>query len=292
MGKASRRARGERDLNRPKVASAPYVARPFEGLPGETSLVAMREIVPSATGTLTLKHPLHGVTQITVGTVLPVAWPGLRRADGEALIGLQSGNSSGDASRDLAQVITAVCETEPGNPVGALPLATVDTPRLQDLVDVDAGFEPQLHEGFDWWVAEGELDAEGRQSLNEANETVVPTQQLDGLDACYWVLLGDRAYVRWVLPHEEDAATDGFARLKAAGTAGLDEASPLLGAFRSSGLLIPVWEVDPAADPQSFVAGATAVRDRLEAELADERALTDAERRARAELRSRQITIR
>ena len=51
MGKASRRKKT--DGGRVKVAPAPYVARPFAGLPGETDWVAAHEIVPAATATLT-----------------------------------------------------------------------------------------------------------------------------------------------------------------------------------------------------------------------------------------------
>ena len=130
MGKASRR-KGDTKKTRP----APFARRPFEGMESETDLVAMREIVPAATATVTLREPVADVSSATLVTVLPLAWPGLRRADGEVLAGLQSGTSSGDASRDLAQVLLAAAETEPGSPVATLPLATEDTPRLQDVID-------------------------------------------------------------------------------------------------------------------------------------------------------------
>ena len=50
MGKATRRRKGaDHGSATPRVQPAPFVARPFEGLPGETDWVAMREVVPSAT---------------------------------------------------------------------------------------------------------------------------------------------------------------------------------------------------------------------------------------------------
>jgi hypothetical protein len=50
MGKASRRRKGADQGSRaPRVEPAPFVPRPFEGLPGETDWVAMREILPAAT---------------------------------------------------------------------------------------------------------------------------------------------------------------------------------------------------------------------------------------------------
>ncbi|HEX8497855.1 MAG TPA: DUF5926 family protein, partial [Actinomycetales bacterium] len=88
------------------ITPAP-VARPFAGLPGEVDWVAMREIVPAATATVRLsaqhRRPAEGdlaaVEQATVATVLPLAWPGLRRSDGEVLVGLQTTGGSSDAGR-------------------------------------------------------------------------------------------------------------------------------------------------------------------------------------------------
>ena len=107
MGKASRRQRGAGEP-RTKVAPAPYVARPFEGLANEPEWVAIREILPAATATIRLRDSVgEGPREVTVATVLPMAWPGLHRADGAVLVGTQSGASSGDASRDLAAAILA-----------------------------------------------------------------------------------------------------------------------------------------------------------------------------------------
>ena len=287
MGKASRR-KGDTKKTRP----APFARRPFEGMESETDLVAMREIVPAATATVTLREPVADVSSATLVTVLPLAWPGLRRADGEVLAGLQSGTSSGDASRDLAQVLLAAAETEPGSPVATLPLATEDTPRLQDLLDPSAPLDITVHEGFDFWVDDGDLDEEGRESLQRANDSAIPTVKLEGVRSAYWCLIGDRAYVRQVLPDDEDAATDALARLHARGESALTDTHRLLGAFRACGLLIPVWEVDPEADPASFSDPAQQMQRRYAEALADSTPLSADERRARSGLLSRQITLR
>lgn len=287
MGKASRR-KGDTE----KIRPAPFARRPFEGMESETDLVAMREIVPAATATVTLREPVADVSSATLVTVLPLAWPGLRRADGEVLAGLQSGTSSGDASRDLAQVLLAAAETEPGSPVATLPLATEDTPRLQDLLDPSAPLEITVHEGFDFWVGDGDLDEEGRESLQRANDSAIPTVKLEGVRSAYWCLIGDRAYVRQVLPDDEDAATDALARLHARGESALTDTHRLLGAFRACGLLIPVWEVDPEADPASFSDPAQQMQQRYAEALADSTPLSADERRARSGLLSRQITLR
>jgi len=287
MGKASRR-KGDTK----KIRPAPFARRPFEGMESETDLVAMREIVPAATATVTLREPVADVSSATLVTVLPLAWPGLRRADGEVLAGLQSGTSSGDASRDLAQVLLAAAETEPGSPVATLPLATEDTPRLQDLLDPSAPLDITVHEGFDFWVGDGDLDEEGRESLQRANDSAIPTVKLEGVRSAYWCLIGDRAYVRQVLPDDEDAATDALARLHARGESALTDTHRLLGAFRACGLLIPVWEVDPEADPASFSDPAQQMQRRYAEALADSTPLSADERRARSGLLSRQITLR
>ena len=80
-----------------KAARMPFVARPFAGLVNETEWVALREVVPAATAPLTLTS---GV-QVTLSTVLPLAWPGMVTLHGGRWLGLQVASRSGDASRDL-----------------------------------------------------------------------------------------------------------------------------------------------------------------------------------------------
>ena len=293
MGKASRRKRAAGGT--PKVAPAPYVARPFTGLPGETDWVAAHEIVPAATATLTLRAdavPDGAPATATLATVLPMAWAGLHRADGTILIASQSGSSSGDASRDLAAALLAALAAQPGTPVDTAPRATEQTPRMQDLIDLDAPFALEVHEGFDFWVADGDLDDEGRESLERANDSVIPTTPMASADSAYWCRIGERTYIRWVLGDDEDEATIALARLSAAGTAELGAGNKLLGAFRADGLLIPVWEVPADTAPADHEEALAALRQRYQAALARDEALTPDERRARAGLTSRQVTLR
>ena len=54
--------------------------RQFEGLPSETDWVALREILPAATATVTLSATAAsaGLPQsFVLATVLPMAWPAL-----------------------------------------------------------------------------------------------------------------------------------------------------------------------------------------------------------------------
>ena len=296
MGKASRRPRGERaERSSTRSLPAPFVARPFEGLPDETDWVAMREIVPAATATVRFaagRAPGGAPDEVTIATVLPLAWPGLHRESGEVLVGIQSGNASGDTSRDIAQAITLAVAAEPGSPVTALPMSTVETPRLQDLLDPGASLDMELHDGFDFWVADAELDADGQESLQRANESAIPTVKLVSAPSAFWCRIGERTYVRWVLPYDEDTSTNALARLHAAGESHLGETGRLLGCFRSSGLLIPVWEVDPDAEAGDFEDAVAQMKERIDAAAGSSEPLTAAERGARAGLTNRQVTLR
>jgi hypothetical protein len=296
MGKASRRRKGaDHGSATTRVEPAPFVARPFEGLPGETDWVAMREILPSATATVTFKKgraPEGAPSEVTVATVLPLAWPGLHRADGTVFIGTQSGSISGDASRDLATSLLAAASAEQGTPITGTPAATADTPRLQDLLDTSAPFDVTVHEGFDFWVGESDLDDDAKASLDRANESVIPTVKLAATDSAYWCRIGERTHIRLVLPEDEDVATDALARLHAAGQSGLGDATRLLGAFRACGLLVPVWDLDPTKAAADYEAPLGEFITRYAAASASDAPLTADERRARSGLLSRQVTLR
>lgn len=101
--------------------------------------MALRELVPAATVELPLKDGL--------ATVLPMAWPALRRDDGSVLLGLQNDTASGDISRNLADTLQRALAAEPGTPVQGR-RAPADSPRLQDLLDPKDPFEPVVHDGF------------------------------------------------------------------------------------------------------------------------------------------------
>lgn len=294
MGKASRRPRGSAAAPR-RPRPAPFVARPFEGLPNETDWVALREILPAATAVVTVREefvPEGRPHEVTVATVLPLAWPGLHRADGTVLVGAQSGHSSGDPSRDLAAQLLTALAAEQGQPVLATAAVTADSPRLQDVLAPDSAFDVTVHEGFDFWVEGQELADDAQESLDRANETVVPTVRMTSLPSAYWVRIGDRTHVRLVLPDDEDTATDALARLHAAGDDGLGGRTRLLGAFRAGGLLVPVWDLDPALEADAYEDPLLAWHARYRDALAVGGPLTPEQRRARAGLLSRQVTLR
>jgi hypothetical protein len=262
----------------------------------------MREILPAATATVRLADsavrlaessaPQDAPSEVTIATVLPLAWPALHRTDGTVFVGTQSGSVSGDASRDLATSLLAALAAEQGTPVVSTPPATADTPRLQDLLDLTVPFEVTVHEGFDFWVGDGELDDEGKASLERANESVIPTVKLGAADSAYWCRIGERTHIRLILGEDEDVATDALARLHAGGESGLGESTRLLGAFRACGLLVPVWDLDPEKSAVDYEKPLAAFMTRYAAAVAGQEPLTPQERRARSGLLSRQVTLR
>ena len=293
MGKASRRKKDAQ--GKTKVAPAPYVARPFAGLPGEPDWVAAYEILPAATATLHLDPaavPEGSPETVTLATVLPMAWPALRRDTGEILVATQAGSASGDPSRDMAQALLTALATEPGAPVAQLPRTTAETPRLQDLVDTSAPFELTVHEVFDFWVEGQEVSGEAAASLERANESVVPSTPVAGTPSTYWCRIGERTYIRHVLADDEETATTALARLHAKGEAHLDEERRLLGAFRAGGLIVPVWEVAPDSEPAEHEGAVADFAARYATAAASTDELTAEERRARSGLISRQVTLR
>ncbi|MEU4958303.1 DUF5926 family protein [Streptomyces rimosus] len=268
------------------------VQRPFEGLQGECDWVALRELVPAATVELTLKDGLpEGVPSVTLATVLPMAWPALRRDNGAVLLGLQNDTASGDLSRDLADTLRRALAAEPGTPVAA-ERAAADGPRLQDLLDPAAPFEPQVHSGFEFWVEDAEnATGEVAASLERANAAAIPTERLAGLEGAYWCETPEKNHLRWVMAHPEEKLLDALARLHAAGASSLGEGTRLVGSFRAHGLVVPVWDLPSGMSADDVAKPAAAFAERLATTLASDAPLTPEERRARGGLTNRQVTL-
>jgi hypothetical protein len=192
----------------------------------------------------------------------------------------------------LAAALLLAAGADEGTPVTAVPNPTLDTPRLQDILDTTAPFDVTVHEGFDFWVGEAALDEEGQQSLERANESVIPTERVVEGESVYWCVINGRTYVRWVLPYDEDTATAALARLHAAESDRLTPESRLLGAFRACGLLVPVWEVPADTTAGDYPDAVAAMGAALSSATTEESPLTADERRARAGLLNRQVTLR
>jgi hypothetical protein len=277
-----------------KRASVDFVLRPFEGLPGEPDWVAMREVVPAATATARTTAE-HGSRDVVVTTLLPLGWPALHRGDGVVMIALQQHAGSGDASRDLADLLLQALELPAGTPITSTRLPEPG-PRLQDVLDLSVPFEVTVHEGFDYWTAEGaDVTEDAKAVLEQMNESVIPTQRLTSVEAAYRAEMGDKDFLRWAQPHDEQVFLDALARLHARRESGLGEGGALgrfIGAFRSCGLLVPVWDLKQDLELEELDAAVAALSERLDAALAVDAPLDATERRARAGLVARQLTLR
>jgi hypothetical protein len=270
-------------------APTPFVNRPFQGLPSECDVVAMRELVPAATAPLTLKDSDR---KVVLCSLLPMAVPAMVRASGEIWLGLQVQHNFGDPARDLGAVLTKALESEAG--LVGLTDPPGDGPRLQDLVTGDK-LAVTVHDGFDFWVADVEDEEERAAfgaSLEHANAAAMPTARLTTVESAYWTNVGSKEHLRWVMPEPEDALLDALARLHAAGKDVLVEGSRFVGMFRAHGLLAPVWDLPVGTGPEPLEEPAERFAADLAAALADDSDLTTEERSARSGLANRQVTIR
>jgi len=270
------------------AATQHRVVRPFAGMASEPDWVAMHDLIPAATAALT---PKDSDRSVTFCTLLPMAWPALVRDNGDVMLAAQTQTSSGDVARDIADALDRALRADAGTPIPPRPLPA-DAPRMADLVDVDQPLQVLVHQRFDFWIEDlDSADDSTRAGVERANEVAIPTARLASVDGAYWMQLGQRRQVRWVLPEDELPLVDAMARLQV--DAGLELASGTryLGSFRASGLVVPVWDLPDGTEVDEVEDDAASFRGRLDEALADETSLTGAQRRARESLRARQLTM-
>ena len=272
------------------------MTRPFAGRVDEPDLIALRELVPSATAPLTLTEAArteYGDRPVTLGTMLPGAAHALVRETGELLVAMQTLITPTDPAAAVAAAVVAGLRADPGAVVDAVDES--DAPSLVDLLD-PAHLEITVHSGFAWWLPPAEEDAaptpEVAAGLEQANATVVPTVRLAGVDAAYWCEIGERRHLRWPLPFDEDPLLDALARLRAADELTVGPDSRYVGSFRAHGLVVPVWDLAPDADAESCEEPARELWMKLEKSVDDRSPLSAAERRARAGVVARTLTLR
>ncbi len=281
----------------PGGAGAVYVARPFEGLPGECDLVAMRELVPAATASLVLREDVPNVDKLADRTIqlcslLPMAAPAMVRDSGQVWLGLQVQHDFGDPSRDLAAVLIKALEelgSEPG--IVGLTESPGEGPRLQDIIE-SPSLDVTVHEGFEYWVADVADSSALEGALDQANESATPTERLSSVEAAYWTNVGTKEHLRWVMPEPESELLDALARLHVSGADVIAEGARLVGMFRTQGLLAPVWDLPVGTGAAALEEPAATFRAALVEALASTTPLTSEERSARSGLANRQVTIR
>lgn len=274
------------------------VKRPFQGLAAECDLVALREFVPSATATLSLSPEVGAERAVVLATVLPGAVAALVRAGDEptGYVGAQVQAQGSDPSADLAAAILWTQSAEPGDSL-ATAVAKEVGPGLADVLVADAPLELTVHQDFDWWVPEGtQPDPQIAATIEQAKQAIMPSARLDlgpeGSGAAWWVDAGEKAHLRWVRPEPEDDLMAALARVHAAGGLNLGAGSRFAGSFRTHGLLVPVFDLDPERHADEWREAALAFGARLAEALAVDAPLTSEQRRSRDGLRSRQVTLR
>lgn len=284
MGKKSR----QKD-KAPKKKRVPFVERPYEGLKAEVELVAMREILPAATAPVKTTEE-YGSQDVTLVTLLPNMSAAVRRENGELLVAVQTVTSSGDASRDLAALIIDALELEPGDAIQSAELPEPG-PRLPDVI-VDEELELTLYEDFAYWMSEEEKDRDDvKQAIEQTRENVSPTSPVEGVPGAYWVRMTNE-FIRWIRTEDQDRVLDGLARLQTARTDGFDKDARFVGAFRGSGLLIPVWQLAPGTEADELGGPMSAFEEEFAAAINSTESLTPEERRTRSGIVSRQVTLR
>lgn len=271
------------------------VRRPFKGIPAERDLVAMRQLIPAATMTArtTAEHGVDGKpVDVTIATVLPMLWPAVRRTDGSVVIGMQATVPGGDLSRAFGQAIVQALAGEPGEPVTVLEV-TPESPRLQDVLDLEGEFPLTVHDSFAFWLdAATERTEQIEAALAQSDESILPTAPIEGLPHAFWVDAGTKEHLRWVLDADEDAVIDAVARLHARRESGLGDGTRYVGSFRAEGLTVPVWDLPKGFGPEGVERVAADLRSRFEAALDSTEPLTALERRARGGIVARQVTLR
>jgi hypothetical protein len=268
-------------------AGGVYVARPFEGLPSECDVVAMRELVPSATAPISVRGTEKPVL---LCTLLPMAAPAMVRDSGQLWLGLQVQHNFGDPARDLGAVLQAAIDADESGIVG-LTDPPGGGPRLQDLV-TDEKLDVTVHDGFDFWISDVEDKDDLAAALEQANAAANPSERLTQVEAAYWTSVGTKEHLRWVMPEPEDRLLDALSRLHVAGRGVIVEGARLVGMFRAHGLLTPVWDLPVGTGAEALEDPASTFKEELDAALADSSALSADERAARSGLANRQVTIR
>ena len=293
MGKASRRKKVANPAALAEYrAPIPFVARPFEGLPREVELVAMREIIPCATLTARTNAD-HGFVDFDFVTALPDGRGAMVRGDGRILVALQTRSNSGDLSHDAGAALLNAISAKQNGDEGLVDFDVRDpSVRLQDILDPDSLGEMVLEENFAFWLNPDEdWDEATRRALEENHNEIIPTVKVEGVEGMYWCEM-NRNFVRYLSDVEESPLFDALARVQAAGKANLGEGSRFIGAFRACGIAIPVFELAEGVRAEDIVKDAGVLEEAIAAALKVKEPLTPEERRARQGMVSRQVTIR
>lgn len=267
--------------------------RPYAGLAAEAQLVALQEFVPSAVA----RVEVNG-TPVNIATVLPGAGAAMVRDEsqgGERFVALQVKSSSHNPGRDLAYALNWVVNAQPGETLEST-VADGSQPKITELIDKDAQLDVTAYDDFNWWFAEGAgVPFEIHQALQQANDSIIPSREVatDLPGAIWWVNPGGgKAHIRWVRTEDNEARMlNALARIGARGELNLGEGTKFAGAFRTHGLTVPVFDLDPEVDENSYDEALQKLDQAITQEYDNEDQLTADERKQLDNIKSRQVTI-
>ena len=267
--------------------------RPFGGLAAEADLVALQEFVPSATTTFDVKG-----TPVNIVTVLPGAGAALVREEsegGERFVALQVTSHSQNPGRDLAHALNWVVDAAPGETLQST-VADGSQPELATLLDGSATPDITTYQDFSWWFPEGaQVPPQIQQAFQQANSAVLPSEKVgDGLPGAVWWVNpgGGKAHIRWVRTEDNEAQMlSALARIAARGELNLGEGTKFAGVFRTHGVVVPVFDLDPSVGAGAYESALAALDKQIQAEYGNDAALSADERKQLDNIKSRQVTI-
>lgn len=268
--------------------------RPYNGLSFETDLVAMQEFVPSAVTKVEVKGCDRDVY---LCTVLPGGSAALVRDEqvgGAAYVALQTQTRSQNPGRDLAYALNWAKDASPGEALET-GIADGSQPALKDLLVEDQKLDIAEYDNFNWWIPEGtQLNPQYARAIQAANDSILPSHQIEANvpGTVWWIDPGEKAHIRWVRDENEDDVLRALARIAARGELKLGEETKFAGVFRTHGLVVPVWDLDPERPHTDYAADLEALDKLIVAELDNDAQLTADERRQLENIKSRQVTIR
>ena len=239
MGKASRRRTAGREhqgssraAKDPGAQPAPFVAPPVRGAARGDRLGRAARGRPRRDRHRAAAPPARcrasAPQAATVATVLPLAWsgpaPGRRRGPGRDAVRHDhrrrqprpGPGAAGDRGRRAGH-------PGPRHPAGHRRHPAAAGPaRPRRAVRGHACTRASTS---------GSADARSstpRARTRSSGPTTRPSRRASwhAADSAYWCRIGERTHLRWVLPHDEDAATDALARLHAGGASAIGDEHP------------------------------------------------------------------
>lgn len=249
--------------------------------------------MPSAAATFDVKG-----TPVNIVTVLPGAGAALVREEsegGERFVALQVTSHSQNPGRDLAYALNWVVDAAPGETLQST-VADGSQPELATLLDGSATPAITAYQDFSWWFPEGaQVPPQIQQAFQQANSAVLPSEKVgDGLPGAVWWVNpgGGKAHIRWVRTEDNEAQMlSALARIAARGELNLGEGTKFAGVFRTHGVVVPVFDLDPSVDAGAYESALAALDGQIQAEYGNDAALSAEERKQLDNIKSRQVTI-